>query len=226
MASMTTRKRSSIWEYFSVVQDTKFTIILCSLCSKQVPCGGDNTKSYTTSNIIHHLKSKHPEEHKKYEDLKAAKEKQNRDKQTTKIGNCDELKLKQVMLTEAKELRLPWDINDHCAKFIHIKITEMIALDCQPYSVVDDGGFKALVHALEPKYQIPSQRYFCKIVIPSIVRTMQKRITKNLEEMQYVSLTSDIWSSDVNNDFLLSVTARWLEMIIVSHYQQLCKPIH
>ena len=76
------------------------------------------------------------------------------------------------MLTEAKELQLPWDINDHCAKFIHIKITEMIALDCQPYSVVDDGGFKALVHPLELKYQIPSQRYFCKIVIPSIVHMM------------------------------------------------------
>ena len=146
MASMTTQKRSSIWEYFSVVQDTKFAIR--SLCSKQVLYGEDNTKWYTTSNIIHHLKSKHPEEHKKYEELKAGKEKQNRDKQTTKIGNCDEVKLKQVMLTEARELRLPWDIiNDHCVKFIHITITKMIALDCQPYSVVDDGGFKALVHA-------------------------------------------------------------------------------
>ena len=55
---------------------------------------------------------------------------QSRDKQITKIGSGDEAKLKQVTLTEAKELRLPWDINDHCAKFIHIKITEMITLDC------------------------------------------------------------------------------------------------
>ena len=102
---MCTRKRSSIWEYFSVTEDTKFTI--CSLCSKQVPRGGDNTKSYTTSNIVHHLKSKYPEEHKKYEELKAAKEKQNKDKQTTKIDSGDKAKLKQVTLTEAKELRLP-----------------------------------------------------------------------------------------------------------------------
>ena len=82
-----TQKRWSIWEYFSVAEDTKFTI--CSLHSKQVPHGGDNTKSYTTSNIVHHLKSKHPEEHKKYEKLKAAKE----NKQTTKIGSGDEVKL-------------------------------------------------------------------------------------------------------------------------------------
>ena len=105
------------------------------------------------------------------------------------------------MLTEAKELRLPWNINDHHAKFIHIKIAEMIALDCQPYSVVDDGGFKALVHALELKYQIPSQRYFCEIVIPSIMHMMQERVKKKLEEMHYVSITSDIWSSDVNSNF-------------------------
>ena len=70
MALTSTRKISSIWEYFSVAKHTKFAI--CSLCSKHVPHGGDNTKSYTTSNIVYHLKSKHPEEHKKYEELKAA----------------------------------------------------------------------------------------------------------------------------------------------------------
>ena len=64
-----------------MAEDTKFAI--CSLCSKQVPRGGDNTKSYTTTNIVH-LKSKH---HKKYEELKATKEKQNKDKQATKLGS-------------------------------------------------------------------------------------------------------------------------------------------
>ena len=101
MASTSTRKWSSIWEHFSVAEDTKFAI--CLLCSKQVPHGGDNTKSYTTSNTVHHLKSKHPEEHKKYEELKVAKEKQNSDKQTTKIHGGGEAKLKQVTLTKVKE---------------------------------------------------------------------------------------------------------------------------
>ena len=82
----------------------------------------------------------------------------------------------------------------------------MITLDCQPYRVVDDGGFKALVHALELKYHIQSQRYVCEIVIPSIVCTVQERIKK-----QYVSLTTNIWSSDVNSDSLLSVTTHWVD---------------
>ena len=34
-----TQKRFSIWKYFSVAECTNFAI--CSLCSKQVPRGGD-----------------------------------------------------------------------------------------------------------------------------------------------------------------------------------------
>ena len=40
---------------------------------------------------------------------------------------------------------------------------------------------------------------------------MQERIKKKLEEMHYVSLTTDIWSSDVNSDSLLSVTTHWVD---------------
>ena len=61
-----------------VAGDTKFAI--CSLHLKQVQHEGDNTKSYTTSNIAHLLKSKHPDKYKKYKELKATQEKQNKDK--------------------------------------------------------------------------------------------------------------------------------------------------
>ena len=35
----------------------------------------------------------------------------------------------------------------------------MIVLDNQPFSIVDDLGF---VQALEPRYNLPSHRYFAK----------------------------------------------------------------
>ena len=40
---------------------------------------------------------------------------------------------------------------------------------------------------------------------------MQERIKNKLEEMQYVSLKTDIWSSDINSDSLLNVTAHWAD---------------
>ena len=207
MASQSSRKRSSIWTFFTTAENTKFA--KCSVCLKEVPRGGHSTKSYTTTNLVNHLKSKHPEEYKNYEELKVTKEKEINIKDRQSYGN--ETTLKQVTLPEARDLLKPWDINDHRAKSIHIKIAEMIALDCQPYSLVNDVGFKALVRALEPKYLIPSRRYFCETVIPEMVCTMESRIKSKLEGMQYVSFTTDIWSSDVNSDSLLSLTAHWID---------------
>ena len=112
-------------------------------------------KVYTTSNLVNHLRN-HSEEYKKYEVMKVAvKEKEaassQDDKQTT-----SESRLKQVALPQAEDMRKVWDINDHQAKAVHIKIAEMIAQDCQPYPVVGDIGFGALIHVLEPRYNIPS----------------------------------------------------------------------
>jgi len=80
----------------------------------------------------------------------------------------------------------------------------MIALDCQPYSLVDDIGFRALVHALEPRCNVPSQRYFSETMIPSIIDRMACVIRDKLE---VVSFTTDVWSSNVSSDSLLSLTA-------------------
>jgi len=64
----------------------------------------------------------------------------------------------------------------------------MIALDCQPYSVVDDIGFRAMVQALEPRYNLPSRRYFTETVIPTIVERMVQTIKANLKSVSYLSL--------------------------------------
>ena len=46
------------------------------MCLKEVPHGGHSTKSYTITNLVNHLKSKHPKEYKNYEELKVTKEKE------------------------------------------------------------------------------------------------------------------------------------------------------
>jgi len=39
-------------------------------------------------------------------------------------------------------------------------IAEMMALDCQSYSLVEDQGFVRLLNHLQPRYQLPSQKFF------------------------------------------------------------------
>jgi len=48
-----------------------------------------------------------------------------------------------------------------CTQFI----AEMIALDNQPFSIVDDIG---VMKVLQPRCTIPSKRYFAEIAIPGI----------------------------------------------------------
>ena len=150
------------------------------------------------------MKSKHTEEYRRYEELRS-------DEQQGSSTKGKGAQLRQLTLAEAEELHKPWDINDQRAKRIHVKIGEMIARDCQPYSVVEDAGFKSLVHVLEPRYHIPSRKYFRETVIPGIVKTIEAKIKTKLQGVNYISFTTDVWSSEVNSDFLLSFTAHWVD---------------
>ena len=66
------RKTSVIGEFFTVGEDTKFAI--CGTCKAKLPRGSDTTKSFTRTNLVHHLTAKHPEIHTKYLKRKANKE--------------------------------------------------------------------------------------------------------------------------------------------------------
>ena len=74
------RKKSPIWEHFVVGEDTKFA--LCRICKQFVLHGGCNTKTYNTTNLVHHLKAKHSEQYV----------------------------LRQILLLEASERVQIWDI--------------------------------------------------------------------------------------------------------------------
>ena len=114
--------------------------------------------------------------------------------------------LRQISLMEAAELHKQWDTNDASAKAIHQKVGEMIAMDCQPISVVE-SSFKALIHALTPKYLIPSTKYLAETVIPNIAQGIRAEVQAKLQEgADYISFTTDVWSSDVNSDSLLGLT--------------------
>ena len=119
------RKRSPIWEY------------LWQLCKDKVPLGGQRTKSYMTLNLVHHLKSKHGEEYTEYE---KKSEKQPEAPQASLSNEAGPLR--QISLMKVAELHKQWDINDASTKVIHLKVGEMIAVDCQPISAVESSGLK------------------------------------------------------------------------------------
>jgi len=125
---------------------------ICKTCAQSVSCGGKNAKTFNTSNLVQHLKSKHQDDYKEFEKHKALKAEQ----ADQANEPCTAMK-RQLSLEESGKLVRLWDINNSRAQRVHCRVGEMIAIDCQPFSVVEDVGFTRLLKQLEPRYSLPSR---------------------------------------------------------------------
>ena len=69
-----------------------------------------------------------------------------------------------------------------------------IAKDLQPFSVVEDEGFRHLVKTLNPRYVVHSRTHFSD-VIPDLYDKARKGIEKDLAQTQSLAPTTDSWTS-------------------------------
>ena len=72
------------------------------------------------------------------------------------------------MLADVISKKKMWSINSAEAQKVHHAIGKMIAVDIQPYSVVEDDGFKEVIGVLEPRYVVPSRKFFSEKIIPVV----------------------------------------------------------
>ena len=204
--------RSPVWEFFVVAEDTKFA--QCKKCTKFIARGGETTKSFNTSNLVYHLKTKHLEDFRRFLTLKETKESERKTLKKERSEKKSVGGLRQLTLQRREDLTTPWNINDARAIAIHKKLGEMIALDGQPISVVEDIGFINLVRSLEPRYKIPSRKYLTDNLFPRIITGVKAELNKKLHtpelDVKHYSFTTDIWSTNVAHRSLLSLTAHWL----------------
>ena len=160
-------------------------------------------KTFGTTNLSVHLKGKHPklytEFEKKVKELKEAKSAESRASH------------RQLSLIQCEDRVRHWGINDVRAQRVHWRIGEMIALDCHPFSIVEDEGFTRLVKELEPRYTLPSRRYFTENVVMKLYENLKEEVSQAVSGVEYFSFTTaDIWSTCVSNESLLSLTAHWI----------------
>lgn len=103
----------------------------------------------------------------------------------------------------------PYPFNHPRALELTKHLTEMIALDIQPFSIVSDVGFLRYTHKLDPRYQVPSDKYFRCTAMPEMYVKVKSRIAEIVEAQTYISITTDIWTSRVN-DAYMSITAHFV----------------
>jgi hypothetical protein len=59
--------------------------------------------------------------------------------------------------------------------------------------------------------QVPCRKYFTENIIPNIHERTKKQIHQLVTEAKWISLTSDIWTSQHNNYSFISFTAHWID---------------
>uniref|UniRef100_A0A8C5NVU4 BED-type domain-containing protein n=1 Tax=Jaculus jaculus TaxID=51337 RepID=A0A8C5NVU4_JACJA len=97
------------------------------------------------------------------------------------------------------------------AKNVTSLIAEMIALDLQPYSFVDNVGFNMLLKYLKPQYSLPSPSYFSRTAIPGMYDNVKQIIMSHMKEAEcgMVHFTSGIWMSSQTREYL-TLKAHWV----------------
>lgn len=87
------------------------------------------------------------------------------------------------------------------------KVAEMVALDLQPYSFVEDRGFKALMSEAVPGYHLPSRTTLSRVLIPRLYDDTRAKVRAELRKAfedgtTTLAFTSDIWTSRANKSFI------------------------
>ena len=195
---------SSVWSFFKVSEeDQRYAI--CNDCEGRVMRGGARLKSFNTTNLISHLKNKHPEAYKEYEKLANAKQLK---KATATTAAAPVGSLIEQALEKTKKFQ-----KDHRKqKALTVAITKMIAGDDQPFSVLEDEGFSEVLEVAEPRYNKPSRRYFADVALPALHDNVATHVHNLLDSnVNDFSFTTDIWSSDLNQTSMLRLTAQWID---------------
>ena len=87
-----------------------------------------------------------------------------------------------------KENKEAWTYDHPQHKKITNWIAEIMALDSQPFSIVEDAGFLHLLANVCPKYVMPLRKYFSEKIIPGIFLLSEQSFTKKFTLMEISSL--------------------------------------
>ena len=78
-----------------------------------------------------------------------------------------------------------------------------------PIYTVEKAGFQHLLNTLDPRYKLPGRKHFGEVVLPRLYNTTRSKVTKKLEDVQFFSATTDLWSNRTMQPYL-SLTVHFI----------------
>ncbi len=181
--------KSAVWQHFSYPVEIKDgnrvvdkTHTICRKCFKKLPQVTGNT-----TNMQMHILRHHPEINL------AAAQKTTQQQQPT--------------LPSLFQAKFPAD-SDRAQKITNA-IAIFMALDMQPFSVVENEGFKYLLSVLEPRYLLPSRAHFSQNVLPKLQEKMKAKVEEGLSTAESIAITTDGWTSRATDSYM-TITAHYI----------------
>uniref|UniRef100_H3ADV8 HAT C-terminal dimerisation domain-containing protein n=1 Tax=Latimeria chalumnae TaxID=7897 RepID=H3ADV8_LATCH len=114
-------------------------------------------------------------------------------------------------ITDAFAATCPWPQDHLQAKAVTRRLMEMIAIDMQPFSIVEDERFRRFFALAVPRYNLPSRCHMSEKVLEDLHEKIRLRVYKEVEKAdQFVTLL-DIWTSKAIDSYLSVIAHRVTE---------------
>ncbi|XP_044573520.1 E3 SUMO-protein ligase ZBED1-like [Drosophila ananassae] len=166
------REASVAWDHFK--KDVRKTHGVCNYCGKAIKTNGN------TTNLLDHLRHMHPDR------LKVGK------------GQNDNATALDVFVG-----RSTFYSNDSARKRkLDEMVMNMIAVDVQPFSCVEDEGLINLLREMDPRYKLPSRTHLRDTVLPNQYDRLKIVLISVLDKIDFLALTTDLWTSRANEGYI------------------------
>ena len=178
--------KSVVWNYFGLESNENDVPIkekedkpVCRACNKTVLAKGGNTSNMLTQLRDHHLEL--------YAEAQPM---------------CSQSGSRQPTITEAFDRGKKYDARSPQALELNKCVAYYLAKYMVSLHTVEKPGFRHLVAKLDPKYNLPSRKYFSKQEIPSLFAQVRTDVMKKVSEANYYAATTDLWTSSCNHPYL------------------------
>ena len=153
-------------------------------------------KGGNTSNLLTHVKRHNP---KQYVELIQVQEKKKSKEKSSKAIEW-QTKLKAVDKSTAK-----YGLGSRKWQELTDSVTYCIAKDLMPIHTLNKEGFKTLLNSFDPKYEVPSRKYFSQTALLVLYAKTCEEISNELEGVKgggYFAATTDLWSSTTSELYI------------------------
>lgn len=89
-------------------------------------------------------------------------------------------------------------------------LLQMICTDYQPFTIVEDKGFKNFISLLDPRYILPCPNTVANKLLKEEYLEKYQKLKNELNATDFVSITCDLWTSRITESYL-TVTCHFIK---------------